>query len=170
MSVGISADTAAFAPSSIRAWWQHLGQKRHPNAEILTITADAGGSNSPRGRLWRVELGKLADLIGIPIRVLLYRPGTSKWNRIEHRMFSYISINWRGKPLTSYQAIINLIAATRTTTGLRVYARQDENEYPTKIKVNDAELARVKIERHAFHGDWNYTVYPTPPNRALNKS
>jgi hypothetical protein len=166
VSVGISADTAAFAASSIRAWWQHLGQERHPNAEILTITADSGGSNSPRGRLWRLELGKLADLIGIPIRVLHYPPGTSKWNRIEHRLFSYISINWRGKPLTSYQAIINLIAATTTSTGLKIYARLDENEYPTKIKVTDAELVAVKIERHAFHGDWNYTVYPTPSQQS----
>jgi len=142
VSVGVSRDTAAFAVNSILAWWQHLGQKRYPDAEILTITADSGGSNSPRGRLWRLELGKLADLTGIPIRVLHYPPGTSKWNRIEHRLFSFISINWRGKPLTSYQAIINLIAATTTTTGLKVYARLDENQYPTKIKVSDAELAR----------------------------
>ena len=170
VSVGISADTAAFAAGSILAWWQHLGQKRYPNAEILTITADSGGSNSPRGRLWRLELGKLADLIGIPIRVLHYPPGTSKWNRIEHRLFSFISINWRGKPLTSYQAIINLIAATTTTTGLKVYARLDENQYPTKVRVSDAELARVKIERHEFHGNWNYTVYPTASNTAVIKS
>ena len=170
VSVGISADTAAFAASSILAWWQHLGQERYPNAEILTITADSGGSNSPRGRLWRLELGKLADVIGIPIRVLHYPPGTSKWNRIEHRLFSFISINWRGKPLTSYQAIINLIAATTTTTGLKVYARLDENTYPTKVRVSDAELARVKIERHEFHGNWNYTVYPTGSTRAVIKS
>ena len=169
VSVGISADTAAFAARSILAWWQHLGQKRYPNAEILTITADSGGSNSPRGRLWRLELGKLADLIGIPITVLHYPPGTSKWNRIEHRLFSFISINWRGKPLTSYQAIINLIAATTTTTGLKVYARLDENRYPTKVRVSDAELARVKIERHEFHGNWNYTVYPAS-SRAVIKS
>jgi Rhodopirellula transposase DDE domain len=165
VSLGISADTAAFAASSILAWWQHLGQKRYPNAETLTITADSGGSNSPRGRLWRLELGKLAELIGIPIRVLHYPPGTSKWTRIEHRLFSFISINWRGKPLTSYQAIINLIAATTTTTGLKVYARLDENQYPTKVRVSDAELARVKIERHEFHGNWNYTVYPTASNQ-----
>ena len=170
VSVGISADTAAFAASSILAWWQHLGQRRYPDAEILTITADSGGSNSPRGRLWRLELGKLADLIGIPIKVLHYPPGTSKWNRIEHRLFSFISINWRGKPLTSYQAIINLIAATTTTTGLRVYARLDENQYPTKVRVSDAELARVKIERHEFHGNWNYTVCPTASSRAVIKS
>jgi Rhodopirellula transposase DDE domain len=170
VSVGISADTAAFAAGSILAWWQHLGNARYPNAKILTITADSGGSNSPRGRLWRLELGKLADVIGIPIRVLHYPPGTSKWNRIEHRLFSYISINWRGKPLISYQTIINLIAATTTSTGLKVYARLDENQYPAKIKVTDAELATVKIERHTFHGNWNYTIHPTSPTRALIKS
>jgi hypothetical protein len=166
VSVGISADTAQFAVASILAWWQSLGSARFPAAQILTITADSGGSNSPRGRLWRIELQKLADLIGIPIRVLHYPPGTSKWNRIEHRLFSYISINWRGKPLTSYQAIINLIAATTTSTGLKVYARLDENEYPKGITVSKAELATVQIERHTFHGDWNYTVHPSS-TRAL---
>jgi Rhodopirellula transposase DDE domain len=168
VSVGVSADTAQFAAASIGSWWEHLGRARYPNAEILTITADSGGSNSPRGRLWRLELGGLADRIGIPIRVLHYPPGTSKWNRIEHRLFSYISINWRGKPLTSYQAVINLISATTTSTGLKVYARLDENEYLTKIKVSDTELATVKLERHTFHGDWNYTVNPS--NSALIKS
>ena len=168
VSVGVSSDTAQFAANSIAAWWQHLGKSRYPDAKILTVTADSGGSNSPRGRLWKVELQKLADLIGIPIRVLHYPPGTSKWNRIEHRLFSFISINWRGKPLTSYQAIINLIASTTTSTGLKVYARLDENHYPTKIKVTDAALAAVNIERHAFHGDWNYNI--TPPLNASNKS
>jgi len=161
VSVGVSSDTAQFAANSIAAWWEHLGSKRYPNAKILTITADSGGSNSPRGRLWRVELGKLADRIGIPIRVLHYPPGTSKWNRIEHRMFSFISINWRGKPLTSYQAVINLITNTTTSTGLKIYARLDEHTYPTKIKVTDTELDAVNIERHQFHGDWNYTVHPS---------
>lgn len=161
VSVGISSDTAQFAANSIASWWEHLGRTRYPNAEILTITADSGGSNSPRGRLWRLELGRLAEKIGIPIRVLHYPPGTSKWNRIEHRLFSFISINWRGKPLTSYQAIINLISATTTSTGLKVYAQLDENEYPTKIKVTDAELATVNMERHNYHGDWNYTVHPS---------
>jgi hypothetical protein len=167
VSVGISSDTAQFAANSIAAWWEHLGSTRYPNAKILTITADSGGSNSPRGRLWRVELGKLADQIGVPIRVLHYPPGTSKWNRIEHRMFSFISINWRGKPLTSYQAVINLITNTTTSTGLKIYARLDEHTYPTKIKVTNTELKAVNIERHQFHGDWNYTVHPT---RALIKS
>ncbi len=160
VSVGVSSDTAQFAANSIAAWWEHLGAKRYPNAKILTITADSGGSNSPRGRLWRVELGKLADRIGIPIRMLHYPPGTSKWNRIEHRMFSFISINWRGKPLTSYQAVINLITNTTTSTGLKIYARLDEHTYPTKIKVTDTELEAVNIERHQFHGDWNYTIHP----------
>jgi hypothetical protein len=140
MSVGISADMAALAASSILARWQYLGRSRYPDAEILTITADSGGFHSPRGRQWRFELGELADLIGIPIRVLHYPPGTSKRNRFEHRLFSYISINWRGK--------------------LKVYARLDESEYPTKVKVTNAELADIEIERHAFHGDWNDIVYP----------
>jgi Rhodopirellula transposase DDE domain len=170
VSVGVSADTAQFAAASIGAWWQHLGKSRYPDAQIITITADSGGSTSARGRLWKVELQRLADRIGIPLRVLHYPPGTSKWNRIEHRLFSFISINWRGKPLTSYQAIINLISATTTSTGLKVYARLDETVYPTKIKVSDAELAAVNLERHAFHGDWNYTVYPSPPTRALINS
>jgi Rhodopirellula transposase DDE domain len=170
VSVGVSADTAAFAANTIGTWWEHLARERYPDAQILTITADSGGSNSPRGRLWRRELGRLAQQIGIPIRVLHYPPGTSKWNRIEHRLFSFISINWRGKPLTSYQAIINLIAATTTTAGLKVYAHLDEHEYPTKIKVTDAELAAVNIERHSFHGDWNYTVRPADQNRAVIKS
>lgn len=167
VSVGISADTAQFAASSIGAWWEHLGIARYPEADVLTVTADSGGSNSPRGRLWKVELQKLADRIGIPIRLLHYPPGTSKWNRIEHRLFSFISINWRGKPLTSYQTIINLIAATTTNTGLKVYARLDENQYPTKIKVTGAQLAAVNIERHAFHGDWNYTINPNPTTECL---
>jgi len=167
VSVGVSSDTAQFAANSIGDWWKHLGLARHPDAEVLTVTADSGGSNSPRGRLWRVELQKLADRIGIPIQVLHYPPGTSKWNRIEHRLLRFISINGRGKPPASYQAIINLIAATTTSTGLKTYARLDENKYSTKIKVTDAQLAAVNIERHAFHGDWNYTVHPNPPNERL---
>jgi hypothetical protein len=167
VSVGISADTAAFAANSIAAWWEYLGKQRYHDAKILTITADSGGSNSPRGRLWRRELGRLAEQIGLPIRVLHYPPGTSKWNRIEHRLFSFISINWRGKPLTSYQAIINLIGATTTSTGLKVYARLDENTYPTKIKITNTELATINIERHTYHGDWNYTVHQS---RAIIKS
>lgn len=169
VSVGVSADTAQFAAASILAWWQHLGAKRYPEATTLTITADSGGSNSARGRLWKLELQRLADLLGLQIRVLHYSPGTSKWNRIEHRMFSYISQNWRGKPLTSYQAIINLIAATETTTGLKIYARLDDSEYEKGIKVSKAQTDAINLVRHEFHGDWNYTISPsqTPETRAI---
>ena len=161
ISVGVSVDTAQFAAASILAWWQHLGAKRHPDATSLTITADSGGSNSARGRLWKVELQKLADTIAMPIRVCHFPRGTSKWNAIEHRLFSFVSINWRGKPLVDYATIINLIASTTTSTGLKVYARLDEADYPKGIKVSDAELAKVNIERHEFHGDWNYTIHPS---------
>jgi len=172
VSVGVSRDTAQFAAASIRAWWEHLGKKRYPDATTLTITADSGGSNSARGRLWKLEVQRLADLLGLTIKVLHYPPGTSKWNRIEHRMFSYISQNWRGKPLTSYQAIINLIAATETTTGLKIYARLDENEYAKGIKVSKAQMGAISLHRHEFHGDWNYTITPSPTTetRALIKS
>ena len=162
VSVGVSRDTAQFAAAAILAWWQHLGKQRYPEATTLTITADSGGSNSARGRLWKFELQRLADLLGLQIRVLHYPPGTSKWNRIEHRMFSYISQNWRGKPLTSYQAIINLIAATETTTGLKIYARLDEHEYAKGIKVTKAQMDAISLDRHEFHGDWNYTISPSP--------
>jgi Rhodopirellula transposase DDE domain len=162
VSVGVTNDTSAFAVNSIRAWWQHLGQHRYPNAQTLTITADGGGSNSSRTRLWKVELQKLANEIGIPIRVCHFPPGTSKWNKIEHRMFSYVSLNWRGRPLESLQVIIDLIAATTTSTGLKVYARHDPGEYEKGIKVTDAELASVNIVRDEFHPDWNYTIHPIP--------
>jgi hypothetical protein len=161
VSVGVSADTAQFAAASIRAWWEHLGKQRYPDATTLTITADSGGSNSARGRLWKLEIQRLADLLGLRIRVLHYPPGTSKWNKIEHRMFSYISQNWRGKPLNSYQAIINLIAATETTTGLKIYARLDDNEYAKGIKVSKAQMSAISLDRHEFHGDWNYTITPS---------
>jgi len=162
-SVGISADTCQFAVNSIRGWWQHLGRDRYPDADTLTITADSGGSNSPRVRLWKTELQKLADEIGLPIRVLHFPAGTSKWNKIEHRLFSQISINWRAKPLTSYQVVIDLIAATTTSTGLKVYARLDTNTYKTKLKVTDAEINAVNITREQFHGEWNYTIHPKIP-------
>jgi hypothetical protein len=163
VSVGISADTCQFAVNSIRGWWQHLGRDRYPDADTLTITADSGGSNSPRVRLWKTELQKLADEIGLPIRVLHFPAGTSKWNKIEHRLFSQISINWRAKPLTSYQVVIDLIAATTTSTGLKVYARLDTNTYKTKLKVTDAEINAVNITRDQFHGEWNYTIHPKIP-------
>ena len=161
VSVGVTNDTSAFAVNSIRAWWQHLGRKRYPNAQTLTITADGGGSNSSRTRLWKTELQKLANEIGIPIRVCHFPPGTSKWNKIEHRMFSFVSLNWRGRPLETLEVIIDLIGATTTSTGLKVYARLDPGEYEKEIKVTDAELAAVNIVRDEFHPDWNYTIHPT---------
>ena len=161
VSVGVSGDTAQFSVASIRAWWKHLGKKRYPNARALTITADAGGSNSYRTRLWKTELQHLADQTGLRLHVMHYPPGTSKWNKIEHRLFSYISINWRAKPLVSRQVVIDLIAATTTSTGLKVYARLDENNYPTKIKVTDEQLAAVQLEGDHFHPEWNYTIIPS---------
>jgi Rhodopirellula transposase DDE domain len=162
VSVGVAKDTSQFAVASILAWWQHLGKARYPDATTLTITADGGGSNSSRTRLWKTELQRLADEIGLAIRVCHFPPGTSKWNMIEHRMFSFVSINWRGKPLESLQVIIDLIASTTTTSGLKVYARLDPGEYEKGIKVTDAQLAAVNIARHDFHGDWNYTIRPNP--------
>ncbi len=160
VSVGITADTAQFSVASIRAWWDELGRERYPNASSLTITADCGGSNGNRTRLWKTELQKLADQTGLQVTVLHFPPGTSKWNKIEHRLFSFISQNWRGKPLISHEVIVNLIGATTTRTGLRVYARLDEGTYPKQIKVSDAELAAVNTEGHAFHPEWNYTITP----------
>jgi len=161
VSVGISFDTAQFAVAAIKGWWAHLGAAIYPLATTLTITADCGGSNSYRTRLWKTELQALADQIGIAIRVLHYPPGTSKWNAIEHRLFSFISINWRAKPLTSRKVVIDLIAATTTSTGLKVYARLDENTYEKGIKVSDAELAAVNLSGDPFHPEWNYTIIPS---------
>jgi len=160
VQVGIDHDTAQFAVASIQSWWQHLGAERFPNATTLTITADCGGSNGNRTRLWKTELQRLADETGLQIRVCHFPPGTSKWNKIEHRLFSFISMNWRAKPLVSRQVIVDLIAATSTQTGLKVYARLDERAYPDKVKVSNAELTAVQIDRHAFHPDWNYTIKP----------
>jgi hypothetical protein len=161
VSVGISADTAQFAVATIKAWWSHLGRRRYPKAKTLTITADCGGSNSYRTRLWKTELQRLADHTGLRIRVMHYPPGTSKWNKIEHRLFSYISINWRAKPLVSRQTVIDLIASTTTTTGLKVYARLDPNTYPTKIQVTEQQMRAVNIQCEKFHPEWNYTIVPT---------
>jgi len=161
VSVGITRDTATFAVNSILSWWQHLGKQRYPDATTLTITADSGGSNSPRTRLWRVELQRLADQIGLQIQVCHFPPGTSKWNKIEHRMFSFVSLNWRGKPLESLEVIINLISATTTSTGLKVYARLDDRVYEKGVEVTDEQLAAVNITRDAFHGEWNYAVTPS---------
>ena len=161
VSVGVTSETAQFAVNTIISWWEHLGKARYPTAQTLTITADSGGSNNPRTRLWRYELQRLANTIGLNIRVCHFPPGTSKWNKIEHRMFSFVSLNWRGKPLESLEVIINLIAATTTNTGLKLYARLDDQAYERGIDVTDDQLAEVNITRHAFHGDWNYTVIPS---------
>jgi len=161
VSVGITSDTATFATNTILDWWQTLGKTRYPNATTLTITADGGGSNSSRTRLWKLELQRLADQTGLQIQVCHFPPGTSKWNKIEHRLFSFISTNWRGKPLISHEVIINLIATTTTTTGLKVYAQIDDREYEKGIKVSDEQLATINITRNTFHGDWNYTVAPS---------
>ncbi|MGE5636883.1 MAG: ISAzo13 family transposase [Nocardioidaceae bacterium] len=160
VSVGIDHDTAQFAVNSIRSWWQHLGHARYPNATRLQITADCGGSNGNRVRLWKVELQRLADETGLEIGVCHFPPGTSKWNRIEHRLFSYITINWRGKPLHSLETIINLIGSTKTSTGLEVYARLDERSYPDKIRVSNKDIEAVDLHGDPFHPEWNYTIKP----------
>jgi hypothetical protein len=160
VNVGIDHDTAQCAVNSIRSWWQHLGHERYPDASRLQITADCGGSNGNRVRLWKVELQKLADETGLEIGVCHFPPGTSKWNRIEHRLFSYITINWRGKPLHTLETIINLIAATTTSTGLEVYARLDDGTYPDKIRVPDNEIQAVNLTGNEFHPEWNYTIKP----------
>ena len=160
VNVGIDADTAAFAAESIRRWWQRLGKARYPNARCLTITADCGGSNGVRLRLWKRELQRFANETGLAVTVAHLPPGTSKWNRIEHRLFAYISQNWRGKPLVSHHVIIQLISATTTDTGLAVTCDIDRNSYPKGIKVTDAEMAALNIQHNAFHGDWNYTISP----------
>jgi transposase len=161
VSVGVDHDTASFAVNAIRRWWQLMGSARYPDAKHLTITADGGGSNGAKLRLWKVELQKLADELALSITVCHLPPGTSKWNRIEHRLFSFISQNWRGKPLISHQVIVQLIAATTTTTGLQVRSEIDPNTYAAGTKVADAELERVNLRRHGFHGDWNYTIQPS---------
>jgi hypothetical protein len=168
VSVGTDHDTASFAVQAIRRWWRTMGKARHPQAKRLMITADGGGSNGYRVRLWKVELQKLADKLKLPITVCHLPPGTSKWNKIEHRLFSFITINWRGKPLRSYRTIVQLIAATTTEAGLKVRAELDENKYPKGVKVSDAQLAAVNLSRHTFHGDWNYTISPRPKKSTRN--
>ena len=161
VNVGIDHDTAAFAVESIRRWWRALGQKRYLGATSLLITADCGGSNGARVRLWKRELQTFANETGLSITVAHHPPGTSKWNRIEHRLFAFITQNWRGKPLISREVIIQLIAATTTSTGLDVQCCLDENDYPKAIKVSDAEMAAINIACDSFHGEWNYTISPT---------
>lgn len=162
VNVGIDADTAAFAVESIRRWWERLGRARYPEASRLVITADCGGSNGARVRLWKRELQRFANETGLAVTVAHLPPGTSKWNRIEHRLFAYISQNWRGKPLVSHQVIIQLIGATTTDTGLTVTCDIDAGCYPRGIKVSDAEMDAINIEHHTFHGEWNYTIKPVP--------
>ena len=160
VSVGIDHDTAEFAAASIRRWWQEMGAARFPKATKLMITADGGGSNSSRNRLWKLSLQSLADELRLQLEVCHFPPGTSKWNKIEHRLFCFITKNWRGRPLTSYQTIVNLIASTTTTTGLTVRAALDEKPYETGITVTDEQLAKLKITPNEFHGEWNYTIKP----------
>jgi hypothetical protein len=161
VSVGISHDTAEFAVQSIRTWWNEMGAERYPNATSLVITADGGGSNGYRLRLWKLELQRLVDELGFPIIVCHLPPGTSKWNKIEHRLFSFITQNWRGKPLVTHQVIVNLISATTTKSGLSVRSRLDERVYPKGRRVSDKELALVNLEPNAFHGEWNYSICPS---------
>jgi DNA-binding phage protein len=160
VSVGIDHDTAQFATATLRRWWQAMGSQLYPQAETLLVTADSGGSNSRRSRLWKVALQSVATAIGLPISVCHFPPGTSKWNKIEHRMFCHITENWRGRPLRSLEVIVNLIANTTTTTGLQIQAELDTHTYPTGLKVSDTELAAVQLTKATFHGEWNYTISP----------
>jgi hypothetical protein len=166
VNVGTDHDTAAFAVESIRRWWKDAGSIEYPAARRLLITADAGGSNGYRTRAWKAELAALAEQTGLEITVCHFPPGTSKWNKVEHRLFSHITMNWRGRPLTSHDVIINSIAATTTRTGLTVQARLDDNSYPTGVKVSNAQLAALPVSRHPFHGDWNYTLHPASRHAA----
>ena len=160
VSVGISFDTAEFAVEAIRRWWKRLGKKRYGKVKRLLITADSGGSNGSRNRLWKYELQKLADSSGLMLEICHYPPGTSKWNKIEHRLFCHITRNWRGVPLESYQVVVNLVGSTRTGEGLEVHCRLDEQEYKKGRKISDDEMSQLNIKRNAFHGDWNYEIRP----------
>jgi AcrR family transcriptional regulator len=160
VNVGCDHDTASFAVESIRRWWIHMGRTLYKKAKPLLICADSGGSNGYRVRLWKVELQKLADTLGVVVTVCHLPPGTSKWNKIEHRLFSHISLNWRGRPLVSHEVIVALIGATTTQTGLRVEAQLDRQTYPTRVEVSDEQLARVRLCPHQFHGEWNYSILP----------
>jgi hypothetical protein len=161
VTVGTDHDTGAFAVNSIRGWWRDEGRRLYSAATDLVITADGGGSNGSRLRLWKLSLQALADETGLAISVCHFPPGTSKWNKVEHRLFSFISSNWRGQPLRDYETVVNLIARTTTAKGLTVTCRLDRRKYPTGRKVDDEEFRRVNIQRHKFHGDWNYTIRPS---------
>jgi len=160
VSVGIDHDTAAFAVESIRRWWHTMGKKEYPDAEHLLITADAGGSNGAKNRLWKWGVQRLANELNMSIEVCHFPPGTSKWNKIEHRLFSFISKNWRAKPLISHEVIVNLISSTTTNTGLKVKCRLDKKKYPTGIKISADDMKMINIKPHKFHGEWNYTISP----------
>jgi hypothetical protein len=160
VSVGTDHDTAEFAVESIRRWWFKMGAARYPNARELLITADGGGSNGYRVRLWKIALQGLSNETGLIVRVCHFPPGTSKWNKIEHRMFSFISLNWRGKPLVSHEVIVNLIGSTRTANGLTIQAELDTTAYPKGVKVSDEALSKLNLTRASFHGEWNYTIAP----------
>jgi transposase len=160
VNVGCDHDTASFAVESIRRWWRCMGRKVYPDADQLLISADAGGSNGYRPRLWKVELQQLADETGLKITVCHFPPGTSKWNKVEHRLFAHITMNWRGRPLVSHEVVVNLIGSTTTRNGLKVKARLDTSIYPTKIKVPDEDIESVNLKPHKFHGEWNYTISP----------
>ena len=161
VSVGIAHDTAQFAVQAVGRWWHKMGAKRYPHAKELLITADGGGSNGSRCRLWKMALQRLSLRLGLPIHVCHFPPGTSKWNKIEHRMFCHITQNWRGRPLVSHEVIVNLIASTTTRAGLKIRAELESGQYPTGIKITDAELASLNLKLNNFHGDWNYKVLPT---------
>jgi len=162
VTVGQDHDTASFAVATLRRWWETMGHRTYPDANRLLISADGGGSNGYRLRLWKAELQQFADATGLAVTVCHLPPGTSKWNKIEHRLFSHITMNWRGRPLTSHETVVELIGATTTETGLRVRAERDTGQYPTKIAVKNATMAALALERHAFHGEWNYTIHPRP--------
>ena len=160
VSVGIDHDTADFAAETVRRWWREMGKPLYPRATKLLITADAGGSNGYRSRLWKVALQRLADELGLRMAVCHFPPGTSKWNKIEHRMFCHITQNWRGRPLVSRAVVVNLIGNTRTRGGLHIHAELDTNSYPTGLEVSEEEWAALRIKRSTFHGEWNYTIAP----------
>jgi hypothetical protein len=168
VSVGQDHDTAAFAVEALRRWWWAMGQESYPEARRLLVCADAGGSNGYRSRLWKLELSRLARETDLAITVCHLPPGTSKWNKIEHRLFAHISMNWRGRPLTSHEVIVDLIGSTTTQTGLTVRAERDTGTYPKGVKVTDAELARIHVAPHLFHGDWNYTIAPPEDDKSAS--
>jgi hypothetical protein len=161
VSVGVDHDTSVFAVATIEAWWNEMGREKYPYARRILITADGGGSNGHRPWLWKLELARLSAAIGLEIVVCHYPPGTSKWNKIEHRLFSRVTLNWRGRPLETYQTVVNLIASTATKTGLTVRCQLDVSDYPTKIKVTKQERESIPLVRHEFHGDWNYSIRPS---------